>query len=154
MGVQRITIGSIIKIDLPCGKIGYGRILGKANYGFYDYYTDHEETDLSCILDSRILFIVAVYNDAITNGRWKKIGKKDLEEALKLLPMKFIQDKLNPAKFEIYDPNTGDTRPTDVSECIDLERAAVWEPYNVEQRLCDHFNGVPNDIFEEMRIKL
>jgi len=34
-----------------------------------------------------------------------------------------------------------------------LEVAAVWEAYTVEERLCDHYNGKPNEWVEKNSIK-
>ena len=151
---QKITIGSVIRLSLPCEKFGYGRILKNANYAFYDIVTASEIEDISKIISNPILFIVSVYNDAITSGRWVKIGKAPLEGTLEQLPMKFIQDALNPSIFELYDSNTGETKKAKMSDCVGLERAAVWEAINVEERICDHYLGRKNNWVEELRIKL
>lgn len=151
---QQITVGSFFTIKLPCDKYGYGRILNNANYAFYDLFTSTEETDINNIVNSKVLFIVAVYNDAINSGRWPKISKQPLEDNLKILPMKFIQNILNPTQFELYDPNTGETKKAKKEDCIGLEVAAVWEAYNVEERLCDHIAGKPNQWIEKSRKRL
>jgi hypothetical protein len=65
----------------------------------------------------------------------------------------FIQDELEPNKFELYDPNTGDIKPAKKVDCIGLERAAVWEAGHVEERIVDHFAGRTNKWVEDMRIK-
>jgi len=107
--------------------------------------------NLEQIANQKILFIVAVYDDAITSGRWIKIGKLPLEPDLQLLPPKFIQDKLNPDSFELYNPNTGNTKSVIRQDCIGLERAAVWEPNQVEDRIIDYLNSKPNIWVERMK---
>jgi hypothetical protein len=151
---QKITVGSIIRFSLPCGKFGYGRILNNANYAFYDLITSEEEDNVVKIAECKILFIVAVYNDAINSGRWLKIGKIDLENDLLNLPLKFIQDTLNPSVFELYNPNTGEIRRAALQDCIGLERAAVWETFHVEERICDHYDDKTNKWVEKMKLKI
>ncbi len=152
MAKQQRTIGAFLKITLPNGKFGYARIVKDASYVIYDLMTD-SLVEISEILPREILFIVAVYDDVVTSGRWEKIGKLPLEERFLRLPMKFIQDELEPDKFELYDPNTGDIKPANKADCIGLERAAVWEAEHVEERIVDHFAGRTNKWVEDMRIK-
>ncbi|MBK8909903.1 MAG: immunity 26/phosphotriesterase HocA family protein [Chlorobi bacterium] len=151
---QRITLGSIIKIDLGDGYHSYGRILRNAGYGFYDIRTKEEISDMEEIVDKAILFIVAVYDDAITRGHWLKVGKMPLEPSLEVMPNKFIQDGLHPDQFSLYDPNTGAIYPSTREACRGLERAAVWEPEHVEERLRDHFAGRKNRLVEKDRLTL
>src|SRR5690606_29009893 len=136
--------GAIFKLDLEGGYHTYGRILGKSNYAFYNKRTKDEVKDMREIIDSPILFIVAVYNSAITKGRWEKVGKMPLEDHLKTLPFKFIQDQIEPDKFRLYNPNTGEMTPTTKDQCEGLEAAAVWEAEHVEERIRDYFAGRPN----------
>ena len=145
------VVGAFIKIKLPNGRNSYGRILENANYAFYDLITENDNVNLEQIANQKILFIVAVYDDAITSGRWIKIGKLPLEPDLQLLPPKFIQDKLNPDSFELYNPNTGNTKSVIRQDCIGLERAAVWEPNQVEDRIIDYLNSKPNIWVERMK---
>ena len=146
-------IGAFIEIILSNGKYSYGRILDKASYAFYEVYSNEKISDVKEIQKKRILFINAVYKSAITNGRWKKIGELDLEPELKTLPLKFIEDQLFPGRFEVYNPNTGITSSTSKDKCIGLERAAVWEPEHIEERIIDHFEGRANKWFEQLKLK-
>jgi hypothetical protein len=145
--------GSIFEIRLSNGKYSYGRILAKADYAFYDIYKDKQITEINDIVKSNVLFIVAVYKDAITKERWKKVGYIDLEPTLKILPSKFIEDALNPDHYELYDPNTGEIRPVDKQRCVGLERSAVWEPQHVEERLIDYYEGRQNKWVEQLKVK-
>lgn len=140
---QKITIGSILEIKI-CNYYCYAQILGMASYAFFDFKSGNNLTDLSLLESSPVLFILSVYNDVVTKGKWIKVGKIDIREDLKILPMKFIQDVLNPEKFELYDPNTGKIIPTTKEKALGLECAAVWEAEHVESRIMDYYEGRPN----------
>ena len=150
---QRRTPGSIVKIDLKNGYYNYAQLL-ENGIAFFDIYTkDPELEDLSILLEKPVLFIVSVYRDVISTGLWLKVGKLPIREDLKILPMQCIQDALNETQFELYNPNTGEVTKATREECEGLETCAVWEAYHVESRLRDHYNGVPNDIVEALKIK-
>lgn len=140
---QTRTPGSIVKIILADKSHSYAIILHNASVGVFNIKTTADIL-VSDILDADILFIVAVYNSAITSGRWQKIGKTKLDDRFTTLPLQFIQDQTNPASIEIYDPNTGLARKASKEECLHLERAAVWEAAQVESRILDHFNATGN----------
>lgn len=145
--------GSFVEIELSNGKYSYGRILKNASFAFYEIFANNKIVDINNIKDKNILFTIAVYNHAITKNRWKIIGFLDIEDKLRTLPMKFIQDAINPTQFEIYNPNTGEIKSAQKNQCLGLERAAVWEPEQVEDRIIDHFEGIPNKWFESLKIK-
>lgn len=98
-----------------------------------------------------VLFRVAVHKSAWSTGRWRRVAKIEVPNSLLAPQPKFIQDQLNPSKFELY--VGGVTRPATRAECEGLERAAVWDPEHVEHRLQDHLAGVPNVWVEQLRIK-
>ncbi len=152
MKKQRRTIGAFVAIPLSTGQFAYARILDDAEYAVYDLVTSHVETDVELIRSKPVLFLVAVYNDAVTSGRWEKIGKMPLEDNLRVLPLKFIQDAIHPEQFSIYNPNTGEIRETTKVECVGLERVAVWEPEHVESRIIDYYAGRPNVWVEQMKL--
>ena len=142
-----------MKINLKNGYYNYAQLL-ENGIAFFDIYTkDPELEDLSILLKKTILFIVSVYRDVISTGLWLKIGKLPIREDLKTLPMQCIQDALDETQFELYNPNTGEMTKATREECEGLETCAVWEAYHVESRLRDHYNGVPNDIVEALKIK-
>ena len=138
---QQITTGAIIRIDLGNGYFNYAQILDKGKgITFFDIYTKEAELkDISLLQDRKVLFIIAVYNDIITKGRWLKVGKLPVRDDLTILPMKFIQDIINPKLFRLYNPNTGEMFPATRDECEGLEVAAVWEAWEVEQRIKDYY---------------
>lgn len=140
---QRIIIGSILEINVENNYYVYAQVLGKANYAFFDYRTTNQLKDFTVLLDKPILFIASVYNDVVTQGHWLKVGKLELREDLEILPMKFIQDALHSDRFELYDSNTGESKPATKDQIKGLERAAVWEANHIVDRIRDHYNGVP-----------
>jgi hypothetical protein len=149
---QQRTLGAIIRISLGNGDFAFGQILDKANFAFFALKTKSEDPDINIIVSRPILFIVAVYDRAVTSGRWKKIGKLAIDESLLKLPNKFIQDS-HTGKFEIYDANTGETRSSTRDEVQDLECAAVWEPEHVESRLRDHYDGKENVWVNQLKLQ-
>jgi hypothetical protein len=145
--------GAFLEILLPNNKFCYSRILPKAEYAFYDIISEERINDIEKLQNTPILFIIAVYKFAVTKGRWKKIGFKELNAKLQILPMKFIEDVLNPGSFSLYKPKTGEMTPTTKDKCIGLERSAVWEPEHVEERLLAHFENRPCKWMEQLRLK-
>ena len=154
MTKQRITLGSIIELNIHDQYFCYAQILTEADCAFFDYKSIERLKDLSILEKADILFIVAVYNDVITQGRWMKVGKLEIRQSLKNKPMKFIQDSLNHAKFEFYNPNNGEITPATRKQCVGLEYAAVWEASHIEDRIRDHYEGKRNVWVEKMKVKL
>lgn len=150
---QKRTVGAFVKIHLPDNRWAYARILEHASYAIYDLITTEPIEDVNKIAGKDILFYVSVYKDAITAGRWRKIGTLPLEDILTRLPSKFIQDPIDPNVFRLYDPNTGTMTSARKEDCIGLECAAVWEPEHVEERILDHYANRPNIWLEKMKIK-
>ena len=148
---QKLEIGGVFTIPFPDGFFGYGRILEKSNIAVYKYFTATFEKEVYSIVTKPVLFIVAIYDDVIKKGEWKIIGKELLDENLKIIPMKFIQDALNPNSFSLYNPNTGEIIQSTKKQCIELERSSVWDSNHVIQRILDHRNGVPNQWLKRNR---
>jgi hypothetical protein len=141
---QQRTVGSIVQIDLKDGTLAYAQILDKA-LAFFDFHSTGEISlgEINNAYDSDVLFFLAVYDNIITGGRWKKIGKRPLKPEHVILPMKFIQDRSS-GITKLYDPNTGDISAATINDCRGLERSAVWGAEHVESRLRDTFSGKAN----------
>ncbi|MFT3793297.1 immunity 26/phosphotriesterase HocA family protein [Flavobacterium sp.] len=152
MKKQKITLGSILEIQLQDGYLGYAQILN-GGCAFFDYHSKKRPDSFDFLYDAPILFILKVYDSTITKGKWLKVGKIPIKEELQVLPFKFIQDSLNPNLFELYNPNTGEITPATKSQCIGLEPAAVWEAEHVESRLNDFYNGVENIWVKQLAIQ-
>jgi Immunity protein 26 len=71
---QQRTIGAIVKIPLKDGFHSYALVLDKASIAVYNLKTKSELT-IEEVITYDTLFIIAVYNSAITSGHWPKIGK-------------------------------------------------------------------------------
>jgi hypothetical protein len=140
-------IDDIVKVPLG-DDTHYARVLSGASYAFYDSRTT-EELSADEIASMPILFFAAVMKS--TNRRWAKIGHISVGSAL-VPPPTFIQDALKKESFSLY-WSSGDITTTTKEECLDLERAAVWEPEHIEDRLRDHYAGRPNKWLESMRIR-
>lgn len=147
---QKYSVGGILKIPLDNGWHTYGQMIGDAEVAFFDAKTE-QELSISEIVSRPILFRAAVFSYAITKFIWEKIGKAPLSEALQTPQPYFIQDPLNPKKFEIY--LAGDIRPATKEECQGLERCAVWEPEHIVERINDYYKGIPNKWVESLKIK-
>ncbi|MGE5827721.1 MAG: hypothetical protein ACM30G_05065 [Micromonosporaceae bacterium] len=67
--------------------------------------------------------------------------------------VKFMQDVADFRKCVIFD-TAGMRREVSPQECVGLERAAAWEPDQVERRLLDTFLGWPNQDELQLRVRL
>lgn len=147
---QKYSVGGILKIPIGNDWHTYGQMIGDAAIAFFDAKTE-KELSISEIVARPILFTVAVYSYAVTKFIWQKIGKAELSEALKIPQPMFIQDALNPNKFQIY--LAGEIRSATKEECQDLECCAVWEPEHIVERINDYYKDVPNKWVESMKIR-
>jgi len=138
---QKRTVGAIVKIPFDGKWFTYGQILDDAEVAVFDARTDCE-LPMDEITGRAMICRVAVSYHAITKDRWLKVGKSPISEVIKAPVPKYIQDILKPDRFEIY--CNGEIRPSTREECIGLERAAVWEPEHVEERIRDHYSGKQN----------
>jgi hypothetical protein len=138
---QRRVPGDFLRVPLEKGWHTYSRVLHEPLLAFYDARTnrDLEPTEIA---SRPILFKVWVMNHAIGAGRWSRIGNLPLEPELHEEPTFFKQDSLDPSSFRLY--RSGRDTPATREQCAGLERAAVWEPEHVEERLRDHYAGRPN----------
>jgi hypothetical protein len=139
---QKETVGSIVEIKLANGNYAYAQLLEKGT-AFFNYLSNEPLKDFKVLEVHDILFIIAVYKDIITQGHWLKVGKIPIREDLEVMPMQFIQDAINPDRFDFYNPNTGEITPTTKDKCKGLERASVWDKHHVEDRIKNYYEGVP-----------
>lgn len=139
---QRITLGSVLEINIENKYYTYAQILHEVCV-FFDYRSKEKISDFSILQEVPILFFLGVYNDVITKGIWPKVGKMPIRNDCKVVPNMFIQDSMHPDRFEIYITETGEIVPATKEECIGLERCAVWDSNHVEDRIRDHYLGVP-----------
>lgn len=153
MAKQKFVPGSILRIKLQDGSYVYGRLLKLPYAAFYDYRTGEPVSDLQEIVAKPVLFIIAVHKSIFTKKEWEIIGKLPLEQHLTKPIEHFIQDPLDFRQCQIID-DEGNIRNATLEECKGLERAAVWEPEHIEDRLLDHFHRRPNPWVESLKLKL
>jgi hypothetical protein len=142
--------GDLVKIELGGGWHAYGRVLPNPLFAFYDLRTK-EDLSFDQIKDRAILFKIWVMDRAVISGRWKILRNYPLEQHLRAVPTFFKQDPINYQAFSIY--RNGEDRPASRAECSGLERAAVWDPEHVEDRLRDYYAEKPNKWVESMKIR-
>lgn len=140
---QKIIIGSILEINIENEYYTYAQILDKSSCVFFDFKSPTRIDNFDFLASCPVLFILGIYNNVIKHGHWKIVGKFEIREDLKVRPLEFIQDALNPDKFEFYNPNTGEIFPAKKNEIKGLERASVWDSNHVEDRIRDYYNNVP-----------
>lgn len=151
MANQRITVGALVEIDLGDGHRAFGRIVSKSEVAFYDLRIPNEsEVNFDLVYKAPILFITAVMNSVVKTGHWKIVDRRPLEAALDQSRDYFMRDA-STGQYSIYGSVDGSIRPASKEECEDLERAAVWSAHHIEDRLRDHFAGVPNVWARQMR---
>ena len=145
--------GDIVLIKLPNNSFCYGRVLADPLLAFYNLNTSQPLLDIDQIIEKNVLFKVWVIKHAITSSRWEIIGNRNLDSNLISSSLFFKQDMLT-KEFTIYDSRTGLEISAGYDECKSLERAAVWEPEHIEDRLKDFFEGNANKWVESLKPKL
>jgi hypothetical protein len=146
----REAVGDIVEIPLGEGRYAYARILEEGVFAIYDSI-EKSKLPAEQVISKVVLFRIPVMAHAVKSGRWPIVGRAPLEPSMQPITEFFMQDTLNPAKIEIY--RHGETRPATRDEVRGLERAAVWDPSHVEDRIRDHFAGRPNKWFDSLRLK-
>jgi len=139
-----------MRVALPNGNYAYGRLLTSPYIAFYDLQTNNASMDLQAICQLPVLFVIAVHLSGLGRVGWDLIGNVPLEPALRKPVENFIQDSADFTNCRIID-DQGNVRAAHVSECVGLERAAVWEPEHVEERIMDHYAGRSNFWTERMK---
>ncbi|WP_034539127.1 MULTISPECIES: Imm26 family immunity protein [unclassified Bacteroides] len=139
---QKETVGSILEINIENKYFTYAQILNGVCV-FFDYRSKEHLKDFTILENAPILFFLCVYKQVITQGDWLKVGKMPIREDCKVIPNQFIQDHFNPDNIEMYITETGEIVPSTREECMGLERCAVWDSNHVEDRIRDHYLGVP-----------
>jgi hypothetical protein len=143
--------GSFLRIPLPDGSFGYGRVLELPFGAFYDYRTTSPDSDLDRIASKPVLFRIVVRHPLPKS--WELIGWRESEVHLTQPIVQFRQGLGPSLRCTIFD-NLGNVREADPQECIGLEPSAVWEPYGVEERMLDTLMGRPNGAMERMKVRL
>jgi Immunity protein 26 len=137
MTAPNASEGDIVRIDLDEQACCFAKLLVSPLFCFYDNRTPR--SDARPVVDpGAILFKVWVSKEGWTNTRWKVVGHEDLSDIEQESPTFF---KIDPIKKDYYLYGNARFMPASREECIGLERAAVWDPVHVEERLRAHFAG-------------
>lgn len=143
--------GAFLRIPLSGGMFAYGRHLEDPYTAFYDYTTPDPSSDLDIIETKPVLFRLSVRTSDLK--RWERIGIRDLEGEVAEPVVAFHQEIDDFRKCIIFD-SIGNERAATPKECDGLERDAVWDAHQIEQRLLDTFEGRTNTIEQRLRVRL
>lgn len=144
--------GDVVEIEVRENEFCYARVLNLAAFAFYDVLSKGRLESISEVINLPVIFKVPVMDYAITSGMWKVIGNEPLCEELEKPILYFNQDPIS-KKIFIYNDETEEYTPATKEECLGLECSAVWDPEHVEDRLRDHFSGVPNQWVESLALE-
>lgn len=145
---QRRSIGAILRVPLDDRWHSYAWTLPEVDFALFDLRTD-STVPVEEVVTYPIAFRVGVHKSAWTSGRWLRVGKANPPADLLAPVPTFIEDPISGA-FSIY--LLGEIRSAKREECVGLERCAVWDPEHVEDRLRDHFAGLPNKWVESLSL--
>ena len=146
------THGDVIQINLGNGYYSFGCATFNS-VAFYDFRSN-EVPEINEIVNKPILFTLWVMDYAYKkNGDFKIMGNIPINDKLNEPPKYFKEDPIS-KKLYIYWEN-GDTHQIAATydECSGLERAAVWDPDHIIDRLNDHYEGKPNKWAESLKLK-
>jgi hypothetical protein len=140
----RFDPGAVLRVPLDDEWHTYARMLSDSPFlAYYDCRTREEIPDPREIVKSDVLFVVATSYHR-WGHRWTRVGMVPLADADVAIPLRFVQPDGAPERLRLTD-HLGNEWPATYDECVGLERAAVWHPELVEERLNDHYAGRPND---------
>lgn len=146
--IKKIDAGDVFQIYLGDDGYSFARVLESPLMAFYDLLT-LTPPSVEEIINSKIIFKVWVMKSAFKSRHWKKVGYSPLTEELTSSPTFFKVDPIS-KKLSIY--RNGVELSATYQQCKGLERAAVWEPEHIEDRLRDHFRGIPNKWVELLKL--
>ncbi|MBI2893916.1 MAG: immunity 26/phosphotriesterase HocA family protein [Deltaproteobacteria bacterium] len=144
------AVGDVVRIPLAEGRHGYALALVPPLFAFFDCLGGDELAPAD-VISRPVLFRLWVMDSAVTSGRWPIVGRVEPPPALLAAATFFKQNALNKRKLTIY--VGGKESPATREQCVGLERAAVWDPAHVEDRLTDHHAGRPNKWVESLRLE-
>lgn len=153
MRITHASRGQFFKIPIDEEFHTYGRLVATNTIAVYDFRTEKEETDLTKIAQSNILFYSVVHKSAFKE--WEIIGVKELEDRFlgELFPF-FSQSDYNLMKcFKIS--LDGLTKiPCKPEDCIGLDQLLIAEAEHVERRLQYHYQGKEYPGAEYYKVKI
>ena len=150
---QKRKAGDVVSIPLTSGRYAFGQVLDEPLIAFFDYEAEQPDPPeiLQQLSHQAVAFAVWVMNHAVKSGRWMVIGSMKTPSALDDKPRFFEQDAISGSLSITTDGSTA--IPATKKQCAHLERAAVWDPSHIEDRLEDHFKSRPNKWVESLRLR-
>jgi len=125
-------------------------MLEEPEYAFFDRLVADGES-VGGATASPVLFRLWVMRRAHSRGRWETVGTAPLPDVLTRPEPRFKQDPIS-GRLSVTMGGHPE-RPATRQEVLGLERAAVWEPEHVEERLKDHYAGRTNRWVESMAVR-
>ena len=127
---QKEKLGNVYAIPLPNGKFGFCRSLRDAGIAVYQHIGDSIR-DLPKSEEYR--FIVAVYRDALTNGKWPIVENRPFENEEESWPPPTYMWNAYTGKYRQY--HKGQITPSTKAACQGLEKTSVWESNHIIDRI-------------------
>ena len=147
----KVGVGDIVRIPLNDGTFGYGHVLDEPLVAFLKHRDSGEVRNFHELVERPVAFRIWVSNKPFKDRRWPVVGHVEPDaETLRPVPF-FKQDAVSRKLAITY--NGADELPATADDCRGMERAAVWEPEHVAERLLDYFEGRPNRWVESIRMK-
>jgi hypothetical protein len=147
---QRWTPGAVVQISLGDGYHAFAQMLDTPEYAFFDLKSIMNVSPAEATRQP-VLFRLWVNAGAHLDGRWRKIGRADIPKCLSEPVYRYKLDPIDRSKLCLtYDGSDGP--PATIEECAGLECASVWDAKHVEDRLRDHFAGLPNKWAMSLRL--
>lgn len=107
-----------------------------------------DEAEAQSVLSKNILFKIIASKAALR--KWPVVGSVELNAELQK-PVPFFWQ--NFADFnECYIEINGHRTPVKPADCQGLERLGSWDAGAVEQRIRDHYAGMPNAHVEALKV--
>jgi hypothetical protein len=148
---RKHPVGTFLRIPLPDGSFGYGRLLEWGLVACYDHRSAQPDAGPEAIRWKRVLFTVCVSAPGL--GTWESIGCEPLAGEVAKPVVQFRQDLFDFRQCTIFD-SAGMEKNVGPEACVGLERSAVWEGHHVAERLLDGFMSCPNKTEDHLRVRL
>jgi hypothetical protein len=148
-------VGDIVAIPLGEDRVAFGWVLEEPLIAFFDCSSDIKHVpSVQQLVQTPIAFRIWVMNRALAAGTWAVLGHAQVPDELAIPPLFLKQDRFSGKVTVTRTGAEEEAVPKEKEKWITLERAAVWDPDHVVDRLRDHFEGRPNKWVEAMRVRL
>lgn len=150
---KKQKIGNIFKVPFLENLNAYCRLIDNHIFTFYDVFTENELKGLD-LIKLKKLFTIYIHKDVFKKSEWQLVDNLPLQDIeLESSPSFFKQDVGNKKLCWIVNSN-GEEKQVEPTECIGLEKLAVWDYEQVESRLRDHYYKQENKFVKHMQVKL